>query len=153
MIINGIKWWNITLDVTDGWYFRTWWSWMPTSMPVANSNWVGLLRGNGLAPSFGLEPAVAHYVVKAKQNRGNYFLPKYVSGLLHSVFIRKFLLKFDSFFKVKITFISNWFNTWRKKPAYPIFNNIFFFSLFKKVLVRCNMELIWCMYMASNFCQ
>ena len=38
-----IKCWNISLDVTDGWYFRTWRSWMPPSMPVALSKWVGLL--------------------------------------------------------------------------------------------------------------
>ena len=39
MINNGIRWWNITLDVTDDCYFRTWQSWMPGSMPVAKSNW------------------------------------------------------------------------------------------------------------------
>ena len=33
-----IRYWNISLDVTNGWYFRTWWSWMPHSMPVAKSN-------------------------------------------------------------------------------------------------------------------
>ena len=38
-----IVYWNISLDVTNGWYFRTWWSWMLRSMPVANSNWVRLL--------------------------------------------------------------------------------------------------------------
>ena len=43
MIINGIKWWNVTLDVTDGWYFRTWRSWLPRSMLVAKSNWVCLI--------------------------------------------------------------------------------------------------------------
>ena len=32
IIINGIKWWNITLDVTDGWYFKTWGSRMPRSI-------------------------------------------------------------------------------------------------------------------------
>ena len=44
MSIYVIKWWNITLDVSDGWYFRTWQSWMPCSMPVALSSWVGLLK-------------------------------------------------------------------------------------------------------------
>ena len=39
MIINGI-YGNIILDITDGWCFRTWRSWMPHSMPVAKSNWV-----------------------------------------------------------------------------------------------------------------
>ena len=43
MIINGIQWWNITLDVTNGWYFRSWWYWMPPSMPMAKSNWVCLM--------------------------------------------------------------------------------------------------------------
>ena len=40
IIINGIKWWNITLDVTDGWYFRIWPSSTSTSLNVAFSNWV-----------------------------------------------------------------------------------------------------------------
>ena len=40
MIFHGIKWWYITLDVTNGWFFRIWWSWLPPSMPVAKSNWV-----------------------------------------------------------------------------------------------------------------
>ena len=39
-----IKYWNISLDVTNGWYFRTWWSWVPRSMLVAKSNWVRLIR-------------------------------------------------------------------------------------------------------------
>ena len=43
MFNNGIKWWNITLDVTAGWYFRSWQSWMPRSMPVVKSNWVRLI--------------------------------------------------------------------------------------------------------------
>ena len=40
-----IKYWIISLDVTDGWYFRAWRLWMPPSMPEAKSNWVCLLRG------------------------------------------------------------------------------------------------------------
>ena len=39
-----IKYQNINLDVTDCWYFRTWRSWISPSMPMALSNWVGLLR-------------------------------------------------------------------------------------------------------------
>ena len=38
-----IEYRSISLDVTYGWYFRTWQSWMPPSMPVALSKWVGLL--------------------------------------------------------------------------------------------------------------
>ena len=38
-----IKYWNISPDVTYGWYFWTWQSWMPHSMPMASSNWVGTL--------------------------------------------------------------------------------------------------------------
>ena len=43
LIIYNIKWRNITLDVTNGWYFRTWRSWVPSIMQVAKSNWVCLL--------------------------------------------------------------------------------------------------------------
>ena len=40
MIIKEIKWWNITLDVTDGWNFRTGWLSMSPSMSMTLSNWV-----------------------------------------------------------------------------------------------------------------
>ena len=50
MIIDGIKWWNIALDVTDGWCFiiwfyqiKTWRLSMSTSLPVAMRNGVGLI--------------------------------------------------------------------------------------------------------------
>ena len=66
MIINGIKIWNIALDVTNGWYFRTWQSCMPPSMlvalstmPVALSDWVGLLTSNTIRPIF--KSLVLHY--------------------------------------------------------------------------------------------
>ena len=39
-----IEYWNISLDGTNGWYFRTRQSWMPCSMPVALSNWVDLMH-------------------------------------------------------------------------------------------------------------
>ena len=38
-----IRYQNISLDVTDGWNFSTWQLWMPPSIPVPLSNWVGLL--------------------------------------------------------------------------------------------------------------
>ena len=61
MFINGIKWWNITLDVTDGWYFRIWQSWMPRSMPVAKSNWVCLLTVIWMLP-FTNNPMVITFI-------------------------------------------------------------------------------------------
>ena len=58
MIIDRIRWWNITLDATNGWHFRTWRSWMPRSMPVAKSNWVRLLNfcigAHGCAGALGI---------------------------------------------------------------------------------------------------
>ena len=36
-----IKYWNISLDVTDGWYFRIWRVSMSPYLNVAFSNWVG----------------------------------------------------------------------------------------------------------------
>ena len=52
IIINGIKWWNITLDVTDGWYFWICWSSMSTSLNVAFSNWVGPICLNLMTPIY-----------------------------------------------------------------------------------------------------